>query len=226
MGRKVNPRIFRITSTYKCQSRWFSQKNFAQFLEEDVKIRKYIRTKLKTGGVARVDIERGPENVKVIIHTSKPGIIIGRGGGGIEEIKNDLQKKFFVNRKIALNIVIQEVSKPDLSAELVMQNIIEQLEKRIPFRRAIKRAISSVMAAKALGIKVMVSGRLNGVSISRSELFVEGKIPLQTMRADIDYTRGAARTTYGAVGVKVWIYKGEVFAKDSKESATNQTGKI
>ncbi len=226
MGRKVNPRIFRIQSTYKGNSLWFSQKFYSQFLEEDVKIRRYIEKKLRSSGVARVDIERGTGNIKVIIHTSKPGIIIGRGGGGIEQLKKEIKKNFFASKKMALNIVIQEISKPELSAELIMQNIIDQLEKRIPFRRAIKRAISSVMSSGAEGVKVLVSGRLNGVQIARSELFVEGKIPLQTLRAEIDYTRGAAHTTYGAVGVKVWIYKGEVFAKDKKEAEETKIGKI
>jgi len=220
MGRKVNPRIFRIKSTYNVHARWFSLKNYSQFLEEDVKIRKWFQKKLKDGGVARIDIERGPDNIKVIIHTAKPGIIIGRGGGGIEEIRREIKEKFFSNRKITINIVIQEVAKPELSAELVKQNIVDQLEKRIPFRRAVKRTMSSVISAGALGVKVLVAGRLNGVAIARSELFVEGKIPLQTLRADIDYSRGAAYTTYGAVGVKVWIYKGEVFKKDIKSSNT------
>jgi len=217
MGRKVNPRIFRIDSTYNVHARWFSQKSYSQFLEEDVKIRVYLRKKLKSGGVARIDIERGTESVKVIVHTSKPGIVIGRGGGGIENIKEEIKKKFFASRKVNLNIVIQEIEKPELSAELVKQNVIEQLEKRIPFRRAVKRVMSSVMTSGAKGIKVVVAGRLNGVQIARCELFSEGSVPLQTLRADIDYSRGAAHTTYGAVGVKVWIYKGEVFEKDTKK---------
>ncbi|MFH1597473.1 MAG: 30S ribosomal protein S3 [Patescibacteria group bacterium] len=224
MGRKVNPRIFRIDGTYQCHSRWFSQKQYSQFLEEDVTIRKHIQKKLRNGGVARVDIERGRESIKIMIHTSKPGVIIGRGGGGIEELKTTIKKIFFANRKISINIVIQEVSKPELSAELVKQNIIDQLEKRIPFRRAIKRTMATVTSSGAKGVKVVVSGRLNGASIARSELFVEGSIPLQTLRADIDYSRGAANTTYGSVGVKVWIYKGEVFKKDKKDS--NQKDKI
>jgi small subunit ribosomal protein S3 len=194
---------------------------YSQLLEEDVKIRKFIRTKLREGGVDRIDIERDPESVKVMISTSKPGVIIGRGGGGIEELKKQIKNKFFASRTVNLNIVIQEVSKPDLSAELVKQNIIEQLEKRIPFRRAVKRVMSSVNGAGAKGVKVVVAGRLNGAAIARTELFVEGSIPLQTLRADIDYSRGAAHTTYGAVGVKVWIYKGEVFKKQAKK-----TGKI
>ena len=226
MGRKVNPRIFRITQTYKGHSRWFSQKDYSKFLEEDIRIRKYCQQKLKSGGVARVDIERGPGNIKVIITTSKPGVIIGRGGGGVEEIKKEIAQKFFANKKISINIAIQEVDKPELSAELVKQNIIEQLEKRIPFRRAIKRAISSVRGAGAQGVKVVDSGRLNGAAIARSELFVEGKIPLQTLRAKIDYSRGAAHTTYGSVGVKVWIYTGEVFDQDKKDDTNKMTGKI
>jgi len=214
MGQKVHPKIFRIGTTQNWKSKWFAKKDYAKFLELDIKIRKYIQNKLKEAGVANIEIERSGSNVVVNIFTSKPGVVIGRGGTGAEELKKDLEKKL-VGKKNVLRLNIQEVPKPYLNAQLVCQSIIDQLEKRIPFRRTSKQAIDQVRRAGAKGAKVIVGGRLDGAEIARQESFSSGSIPLHTLRADIDYARGAAHTTYGAVGVKVWIYKGEIFSTKS-----------
>ncbi len=221
MGHKVNPKIFRIGLSEDWDSCWFeSGQKYVEYLEQDTKIRQYLTKKLKDGGVKKVEIERSPDNLNVIIYSSKPGIIIGRNGAGVEELKKYIQKKiikdkFLPNsnkRKTSLQINIKEVSKPQLSAQIIAQNIALELEKRVPYRRAMKRNMESVMKAGAQGVKVIASGRLDGVEIARQETLSKGKIPLHTLRADIDYGVAVARTTYGAVGVKVWIYKGEKFA--------------
>jgi small subunit ribosomal protein S3 len=217
MGHKVNPRIFRIGISRQPVSRWFATRNFALYLKQDTQIRSYLRKKLRDARVARIEVERSAQNLTILIYTSRPGVIIGRGGTGIEELKKEIKQKFLASEKVSLNITIHEVQKPDLEAELVLQNIVDQLEKRVAFRRAMKRAIEQVMKAGALGVKIIVSGRLNGAEIARTEALSAGKIPLQTLRADVDYSRGTARTTYGAIGVKVWVYRGEIFAKASKE---------
>lgn len=221
MGHKVNPKVFRIGLSEDWNSRWFgSGQQYIKNLEQDNKIRKYLIKKLKDGGVEKVEIERSPDNTSLTIHSSKPGIIIGRGGAGIEELKKYIEKKIIKNKKVKLSINIKEVNNPQLSAQIVAQNIALELEKRIPYRRAMKRNIESVMRAGAQGVKVITSGRLGGVEIARQETLSQGKIPLHTLRADISYGLATAWTTYGAVGVKVWIYKGEVFKKinDSKKS--------
>ena len=219
MGQKVNPRIFRIGVIRKASSKWFAQKNYAKYLQEDVKIREFLKKKLKEARVARIEIERSAQTVLVIIYTSRPGVIIGRGGAGIESLKKEVKRKFLNDRKVTLNISIQEVEKPDMDAELVLQNMIEQVEKRVPYRRVMKRGIESVIRAGAEGVKIIMAGRLNGVEIARTETLVEGKIPLHTIRADIDYARSTANTTYGSIGVKVWVYKGLVF-KNEQENKT------
>ncbi len=212
MGQKVHPRIFRMGIIGTWKSKWFSTRRYADFLEQDIRVRKYIAKKLRDAGVASIEVERSGEDVTVNLFTSKPGLVIGRGGAGSDELKKDIQKRFLKkNIKVTLNI--HEVDNPAQNAQLVCLNIIEQLEKRIPFRRAAKRAIEQVMQAGAKGIKILVAGRLNGAEIARKEKFSQGSIPLHTLRADIDYARGAAHTTYGSVGVKVWIYRGEVFTK-------------
>jgi len=211
MGHKVNPKVFRIGITQNWRSKWFASKDYAKFLEQDIRIRKYIMNKLKDAGIANVEIERSGSSIIVNIHTSKPGIVIGRGGTGAEELKKDLEKKI-VKKKTNLRLNIQEVSKIYLNAQLVCRNIIEQLEKRIPFRRTCKQAVDQVMKAGAKGVKIIVGGRLDGSEIARKETFTAGSLPLHTLRADIDYARGAAHTTYGAVGVKAWINKGEIFS--------------
>lgn len=220
MGQKVHPKIFRIGITQNWKSRWFAKfakKDFAKNLEQDVKIRKFLQGKLREAGLANIEIERTGTSVTVNIYTSKPGIVIGRRGTGAEELKKELEKKI-ISRKLSLKIDIHEVAKPYLNAQLVCQNIIDQLEKRIPFRRTAKQAVDQVMRAGAKGARVIVSGRLDGVEIARRETFTMGSLPLHTLRADVDYARGAAQTIYGSVGVKVWIYKGEVFDQSSKKT--------
>ena len=214
MGHKVNPKVFRIGLSEDWDSRWFARgASYNKYLEQDTAIRKYLTGKLKDAGLEKITIERSPDKIDVNVHSSKPGIIIGRGGAGIEELKKYLEKKIIKDKTLKLNINIKEVSKPQLSSPIVAQNIANELEKRIPYRRAMKRNIESVMKAGAQGVKVVCSGRLGGVEIARQETLVEGKIPLHTIRADIDYGVATAFTTYGSVGVKVWIYKGEVFKK-------------
>lgn len=213
MGQKVNPKIFRMGIIRSWDSKWFARKNFSDFLRQDILIRKFLKKQLREASLDKIEIERSGDNIKVIIFSGKPGIIIGRSGAGIEELKNKLKK--LLNKiglaNTNLNLNIQEVANPSLSANIVLQNIIDDIEKRIPFRRVLRQAVAKAEKAGAKGVKVMVSGRLNGVEIARSEKLISGKIPLHTLRADIDYTRGTANTIYGAIGVKVWIYKGEVF---------------
>ena len=207
MGQKVNPHGLRVGIIKTWDSRWFAgKKNFAKFLHEDVKIREYIKRKLFTSGIARVEIERAGGRVKITIHTGKPGMVIGRGGSGIEELRKNVSK--LTESQIDINIA--EIKQQDLSSVLVAENIAAQLEKRIAFRRAMKQAVGRTIKSGAKGIKVMVSGRLGGAEIARSESYREGSIPLHTLRADIDYGTAEAHTTYGRIGIKVWIYKGEV----------------
>jgi small subunit ribosomal protein S3 len=220
MGQKVHPKIFRIAVIDTWNSKWFSQKNYRRFLREDVLIKKYLQHRLREAWIAKIEIERSQKSLTIIIHTAKPGLIIGRGGTGIEDLKKDIKKQFLTDPKThkptvdSVNINIFEIEKPNLSAAVIMQQIITDLEKRVAFRRAVKSALNRAEKAGALGVKITVSGRLNGAEIARDETLFHGKIPLQTLRADIDYCRGAAQTIYGKIGVKVWIYKGEKFAKD------------
>ncbi len=224
MGQKINPNIFRTGVIKGWNSRWFSSKNFPAFLKQDVLIRKFLKNKLKDAGVAKIEIERFAENLNIIIHAVRPGVIIGRSGVGIEDLKTELRKKILNKRevnlpgKIGLNINIMEVDKPNLNAQVVVDNIISDLEKRIPFRRAMKQALGRVERAGAKGVKIVVSGRLNGAEIARTEKLTTGMIPLHTLRADIDYSRGAAQTIYGKIGVKVWIYRGDIFDIKNKEN--------
>lgn len=215
MGQKVNPKIFRIGINRACTSKWFSHRDYSRLLKEDQKIRKFISRKLKEASIDRIEIERPAGNLTINIHSAKPGLIIGRAGAGIEELKKSLQNQI-LGKKAPVNLNIQEVGRPDLSANIVLQSIISDLEKRIPFRRAMKQALARVERAGALGVKVMVGGRLNGADIARQEKLAWGKIPLHTLRADIDYSRGSARTIFGTIGVKVWIYRGEIFEKENK----------
>ena len=212
MGQKVHPHGLRVGIIKTWDSRWFAGKNFAKFLHEDVKIREYIKKKLVTSGISQVEIERAGGRVKITIHTGKPGMVIGRGGAGIEELRKNLTK--FTDAQIDVNIA--EVKQQDMSSLLVAENIAAQLEKRIAFRRAMKQAVGRTMKSGAKGIKVMVSGRLGGAEIARSESYREGSIPLHTLRADIDYGTAEAHTTYGRIGIKVWIYKGEVLPEAKK----------
>ncbi len=217
MGQKVHPKSFRLKINKDWDSKWFAEADFPELLKQDVKIRRYIREKLKNANIAAVNIKRSPNSIEININCAKPGIIIGRGGQGAEELKKEIHNRFlkdaFSRRRNIKNIKIDisEVDKPNQSAPVIMQQVISDLEKRIPFRRAVKQAVNRVERSGCRGVKIVVSGRLNGAEIARTETFGSGKIPLHTLRADIDYSRGAAQTVYGKIGVKVWIYRGEVF---------------
>ena len=214
MGQKVNPHGLRIGIIKDWDTKWYANaKDFSNFLVEDVKIRKFIKNKLYIAGIARIEIERAANKIKINIHTGKPGIVIGKQGSGIEALRKDLEK--MTGKSILLNIT--EIKNFDLVAQLVAENIAAQLEKRVSFRRAMKQTMSRTMKAGARGIKTQVSGRLGGAEIARTEHYAEGTIPLQTLRADIDYGFAEANTTYGKIGVKVWIYKGEVLPAKKKE---------
>lgn len=215
MGQKVHPRIFRIGVNQTWSSKWFAKGDFGPNLRQDEQIRKFIKKKYKGGGVALVTIARTANAVTVTIFTSRPGVIIGRGGTGVEELKKELLD-IVKTPKTALRVEIEEVERPEMNAELVVQSVIEQLEKRIPFRRILKQTVERVKRAGAKGVRIMVAGRLNGAEIARTEALHAGSIPLHTLRADIEYSRGAAHTTYGAIGVKVWVYKGEIFQEEKK----------
>lgn len=208
MGQKANPNDVRLGITYKWPSRWFATgKKFAKNLLQDTKIREYLTAKLKDASIGRIEIERTNAHTSVAIYSSKPGVIIGRSGTAIEDLKNELFRKFGEH----FDVTIKEVKKPEVDAEIVAESICFQLSRRVAFRRAAKMAIKKAIEAGVKGIKVEVSGRLNGAEIARREFFLEGKIPLQTFRADISYANKRAETTYGTIGVKVWIFRGEVF---------------
>ena len=215
MGQKVHPKSFRLGELYTWSSKWFSNKDYAKFLQQDLLVKKFVRKELKEASVAEVEIERSAGNFTVIIHSGKPGVIIGRGGQGVEDLKKKIKIKF-LGQKTNVNINIKEIANPNSSAELIVQSIATDLEKRMPFRRVMKQAISRVEKTDAKGVKVQIAGRLNGADIARTETLSSGSLPLHTLRADIDYSRGVARTIYGAIGIKVWIYKGEVFKKDQE----------
>ena len=233
MGQKVSPISLREFINKITDSRWIAgKKDYAALLAEDVKIRKFIEKKLKKAGLAKVVIERFAKKVVVTIHTSRPGMIIGKNGADIETLRNDI-KKLVKNDQVVVNIY--EVRRPDLNAQLVAQNIAQQIEGRVSFKRAMKKAVQNAQKAGAQGIKVMCSGRLNGAEIARSEQIREGRIPLHTLRADIDYSLVEAHTTYGRIGIKVWICKGEIYGKpelvptsiasaNKKQSAPKQNG--
>lgn len=216
MGHKVNPISFRLQVKKDWKSRWFSKENYAKFLHEDIRIREYIHKKLGAkASISRVEIERNANLVTVIIFTSRPGVIIGRGGAGATELKQELSK--LVESKIK-DISIEEIREPELDAQIMSDSISQQLEKRIAFKRASKQALDKIMKAGAKGAKIMIGGRLNGAEISRSQFITQGKIPLATLRADIDYGTSRAWTTYGILGVKVWIYKGDIAKNNTKEN--------
>lgn len=206
MGQKVNPHGLRVGIIKDWDTKWYAEKEFADYLIEDVKIRKFIKSKLYTSGISKIAIERTAGRVKITVSTAKPGIVIGKNGQAIEELKADIQK--MTTQKVAVNI--EEIRKPELDAQLVAENIALQLENRVTFRRAMKQSMGRTMKFGAKGIKTSVSGRLGGADMARTESYHEGTIPLQTLRADIDYGFAEADTTYGKLGVKVWIYKGEV----------------
>ncbi|HEX5214372.1 MAG TPA: 30S ribosomal protein S3 [Vicinamibacterales bacterium] len=205
MGQKVHPYGFRLGFNKTWRSRWFADKDYAKLLHEDLKLRAELKKRFAHAGVARIDIERAANKLKVDIHTSRPGIIIGRKGTEVDKLRQELQKG--TGREVFINIL--EIQKPELDAQLISESVAMQLEKRVAFRRAMRKAVESALRFGARGIKVRVSGRLNGAEIARSEWYLHGQLPLQTLRADIDYGFSEAFTTYGAIGVKVWLYKGE-----------------
>ena len=214
MGQKVNPHGLRVGVIKDWDSKWYAEADFADLLVEDYNIRTYLKKKLYAAGVSKIEIERASDRVKVIIYTAKPGVVIVKGGAEIEKIKAEVQK--FTSKKLVVDI--KEVKRPDRDAQLVAENIALQLENRVSFRRAMKSCMSRTMKSGAKGIKTSCSGRLGGADMARTEFYSEGTIPLQTLRADIDYGFAEADTTYGKVGVKVWIYKGEVLpTKANKE---------
>ena len=210
MGQKVNPHGLRVGVIKDWDSRWYADADFADYLVEDYNIRTFLKKKLYSAGVSKIEIERASDRVKIIIYTAKPGIVIGKGGAEIEKVKAEVQK--LTDKKLIVDI--KEVKRPDRDAQLVAENIALQLENRVSFRRAMKSVMSRAMKSGALGIKTTCSGRLGGADMARTETYSDGTIPLQTLRADIDYATSTAHTTYGACGVKVWIYKGEIMAHD------------
>ncbi|MFS0644909.1 30S ribosomal protein S3 [Siminovitchia sp. 179-K 8D1 HS] len=212
MGQKVNPIGMRIGIIRDWESKWYAEKEFATLLHEDIKVREYIENRLADASVSSVEIERAANRLNITIHTAKPGMVIGKGGSEVEALRKALNK--LTNKRVHINIV--EIKKADLDAKLVAENIARQLESRISFRRAQKQAIQRTMRAGAQGIRTMVSGRLGGADIARSEHYSEGTVPLHTLRADIDYAHAEADTTYGKLGVKVWIYRGEVLPEKKK----------
>ena len=216
MGQKVNPHGLRVGVIKDWDSKWYAEKDFADCLVEDYKIRNFLKKRLYSAGVSRIEIERASEKVKVILYTAKPGVVIGKGGAEIEKVKNELAK--LIDKKVFIDI--KEIKRPDRDAQLVAENIALQLENRISFRRAMKSTMQRTMRAGALGIKTSVSGRLGGADMARTGFYSDGTIPLQTLRADIDYGFAEADTTYGKVGVKAWVYNGEVLpTKGAKEGS-------
>ena len=220
MGQKVNPHGLRVGVIKDWDSKWYADAEFSDYLVEDYNIRKFLKKKLYSAGVSKIEIERASDRVKVIIYTAKPGVVIGKGGAEIEVTKKELAK--LTDKKVMVDI--KEIKRPDRDAQLVAENIAQQLENRVSFRRAMKSCMGRTMKSGAMGIKTCCSGRLGGADIARAEFYSEGTIPLQTLRADIDYGFAEANTTYGKVGVKVWIYKGEVLPTKKNEKKTVQEG--
>ncbi len=218
MGQKVNPHGLRVGVIKDWDSKWYAEGDFADYLVEDYNIRTFLKKKLYSAGVSKIEIERASDRVKVVLYTAKPGVVIGKGGAEIEKVKAELQK--CTEKKLVVDI--KEIKRPDRDAQLVAENIAQQLENRVSFRRAMKSCMQRSMKAGAQGIKSAVSGRLGGADIARTEFYSEGTIPLQTLRADIDYGFAEADTTYGKVGVKVWIYNGEVLPKKAAKEGSDK----
>ena len=218
MGQKVNPNGFRLGVNRTWSSRWFSKSNYAKFLHQDLEIKSYVEKKLKNASISKINIERAAKKIRISIYSSRPGIIIGKKGADIEDLKNKLTK--LSNLEVFLDI--KEIRKPEVEAKLVAENIATQLEKRVSFRRAMKKSVQSSMRLGAKGVKVLCSGRLGGAEIARNEKYNEGSVPLHTLRSDIDYATAEAETTYGIVGIKVWINKGIILKKDPYASEKKQ----
>jgi len=220
VGQKINPHGLRVGIIKTWDAKWYADKDFAKFLHEDIKIRKFLKKKLFAAGISRITTERSGNRIKVTVFTNRPGMVIGRQGAGIEDIKKDIGQ---FTEKI-VDVQIQEIKQADLDSTLVAESIAAQLEKRIAFRRAMKQAVGRTMRAGSKGIKVMVAGRLGGAEIARTECYRDGSVPLHTLRADIDYGTAEAHTTFGVIGIKVWIYKGEVLPQ--KKLAKREGGEI
>ena len=220
MGQKINPNGFRLSVSRNWTSRWYANSNdFANMLKEDVEVRNYLKKKLKNASVSKVLIERPAKNARITIFSSRPGVVIGKKGEDIEVLRKELQKRMGV----PVHVNIEEIRKPEVDAQLIADSITQQLEKRIMFRRAMKRAMQSAMRLGAQGIKIMSSGRLNGAEIARREWYREGRVPLHTLKADIDYATSEAETTYGIIGVKVWVYKGDTLGRGADAQLTQNT---
>lgn len=227
MGKKINPIIFRLKQNKNWDSLWYAERDYSSLLKSDILIKTYIKEKFESAFISKVVIERTAKAVNVVVHSARPGVLIGRGGAGIEVVRKEISRKYIKNKNVVVNINIKEVKDPALDARVVGYGIKLDIEKRMPFRRAMKQAISKVEKARAQGVKVQLSGRLNGVEIARSEKLISGKVPLHTIRADIDYAFIEANTIYGKIGIKVWIYKGDIFVKSKKQTGnednTSQT---
>ncbi|MBW7903515.1 MAG: 30S ribosomal protein S3 [Rhodocyclaceae bacterium] len=220
MGQKIHPTGFRLAVTRDWSSRWFANsQNFASMLNEDVRVRDYLKKRLAHASVGRVLIERPAKNARVTVFSARPGVVIGKKGEDIDQLRGDLQRIMGV----PVHVSIEEIRKPELDAQLIADSIAQQLEKRIMFRRAMKRAMQNAMRLGAQGIKIMSSGRLNGAEIARTEWYREGRVPLHTLRADIDYATSEARTTYGVIGIKVWVFKGEILGRNEQPAAAPET---
>ena len=210
MGQKVNPIGLRLGINRTWDSRWYAERDYANLLEQDLKLRKFLKARLAQAGVSRIVIERLARRAKITIHTARPGVVIGKKGADIEALRQEVAKR--AGTEVSLNIL--EIRKPEVDSRLVAENIAQQLERRVAFRRAMKRAVQSAMRLGALGIRINCGGRLGGAEIARLEWYREGRVPLHTLRADVDFGRATARTTYGTCGVKVWVFKGEIMAHD------------
>jgi small subunit ribosomal protein S3 len=215
LGQKVNPIGLRLGIVKTWESRWYADKNYSNYIHEDYALRKFLKEKLFHAGVSRIEIERSSKRIRLRIYTARPGIVIGKKGAEIEQLKKEIEKK--VSQEVFIDI--QEVRKPEIDAQLVAENVAQQIVRRVAFRRAMKRGVTSAIRFGAQGVKIICSGRLGGAEMARTEWYKEGRIPLHTLRADIDYGFTEARTTYGAIGVKVFIFKGEILKKDQVELA-------
>jgi small subunit ribosomal protein S3 len=217
MGQKIHPKSLRIGVISTWDGKWYAQgKQYAKFIRQDQEIKDFLRIRLKDAGLDRIEIQRTPQSITIMATVAKPGVVIGKGGFGAEALREEVKKKFFLREKINFHINIVEVKNPSLSAPIVLHDMIQDIEKRMPYRRVMKHAIDKVMKAGAKGVKIAMGGRLDGVEIARREMLSQGSFPLHTLRADIDYAENPASTIYGAVGIKVWIYRGEVF-KEAKQ---------
>ena len=222
MGQKTHPIGFRLGVIKTWQSNWYSDKNMAELLQEDLMIRRYVKSRLTRAGISKVEIERAPQKATITIHTARPGIVIGRKGAEVDKLRDELQH--LTKKEIYINI--QEIRRPELDAQLIGDSIARQIEQRISFRRAMKKSITAAMRMGAEGIKITCGGRLGGAEMSRSESFNDGRVPLHTLRADIDYARSTAHTTYGCIGIKVWICKGEIIKGEETQSGTGRESTV